>query len=59
VKRDDDRPTGLKWIRYQELTQFRLFRLLRRRRTERGDQPSPPPRAEPPPRQDPPRTDGG
>jgi hypothetical protein len=48
VTREDDRH-GLKWIRYQELTQFRLFRLLRRRRAERGEQP---PRKDPPPRQD-------
>jgi hypothetical protein len=47
MTREDDRH-GVKWIRYQELTQFRLFRLLRRRRADRGEQP----REDPPPRRD-------
>lgn len=43
MPRDDDKHR-LQWIRYQELTQFRLFRLLRRRRAQRNrpsDQPPP------------------
>jgi hypothetical protein len=40
VTREEDRTNRLQWVRYQELSQYRLFRLLRWRRSDAFGPPS-------------------